>query len=78
MLCRLAGLRKVATIDASAEPAGNAFDAAAAQELERLLALSSAEVTAACSGVRRELQAEQSFDLLASGKRASHFYTSGA
>ena len=28
--------------------------------------------------MRRELQAEQSFDLLASGKRPPHFYTSGA
>ena len=45
LLCRLAGLRKAATIDAPAEVGGSAFDAAAAQELERLLALSSAEVT---------------------------------
>ena len=78
LLCRLAGLRKAATIDAPAEMGGSAFDAAAAQELERLVALSSAEVTAACSGVRRELQAEQSFALLTSGKRPPHFYASGA
>ena len=55
LLCRLAGLRKAASIDAPAELGGSAFDAAAAQELERLLALSSAEVIEACSGVQRGL-----------------------
>ena len=66
LLCRLA------------EMGGSVFDAAAAQELERLLALSSTAVTAACSGVRRELHTEQSFALLTSGERSPQFYASGA
>ena len=55
------------------ELGGEAFGAAAARELERIMALSVSEAVPECNGIRAELRSALSFNLPVSNLTSSTF-----